>query len=133
MISFRTCKKCEKLFEDVFSTGICSICVGKFGRDREFRRKLSKVRNFIKDLELEGVVLTVKLVAQGTELEQDEIWMFIRLGEIDTVAFDDPKVREFKLRVVRRREKEIKDEHRGLADDFQRVTKGFHSKTDKER
>jgi hypothetical protein len=131
MTSFESCKRCNRVFEDSLRLGVCKECIEKFGKDREFRAKLSVVRNYIKDREIKGDMLTVRGVAEGTGFPEDEIWMFIRLGEISTASFNDPKVREYKLRAVREREKPSREDADKIAEDIKRITGGYHSRQDK--
>lgn len=131
MTNFQSCKRCNRIFEDSLRLGVCKDCIDKFGKDREFRAKLSIVRNYVKDREIKGEVLTVTGVSEGTGLPEDEIWMFIRLGEISTASFNDPKVREYKLRATREREKPSKEDADKIAEDLKRISGGFHSKSGK--
>ena len=131
MTSFETCKRCARIFDDTLRLKVCPECIEKYGKDREFRAKLSLIRNFVKDQELAGNLLTVGGVAEGTSLPEEEIWIFIRLGEIDTASFNDPKVREFKLRASRERDKLSKDDSEKIAEDIKRITGGYHFKRDK--
>jgi predicted nucleic acid-binding Zn-ribbon protein len=129
--TFESCKRCGRIFEDTLRMKVCPECVEKYGKDREFRAKLSLVRNYVKDQKLEGNLLTVKGVSEGTSLSEEEIWIFVKLGEISTTSFNDPKVREFIMRAAREREKLSKDDSDRIAKDIKRITGGYHYKRDK--
>lgn len=133
MPNFNNCRSCNRVFDDVYRIGSCPECIDAFSKNREFRKKLSLARNFVKDKELAGEILTVHQVAEGVGLDEGEIWIFIRMGEIDTAAFDDPKVREYKLRVARRIEEEKKTSRQELAEEIDKVIRGFHSRPDRKR
>ncbi|MCD6119490.1 hypothetical protein J7K50_06580 [bacterium] len=132
MGNYESCKRCGRIFEDNYRLGVCDECVEKFGKDKEFRAKLSITRNYVKDMELKGELLSVGAVAEGTDICEEEIWMFIRLGEISTASFDDPKVREYKLRESRQRDKVFSGDKDRIAEEIKRVTGGFHFKREKE-
>ncbi len=128
MTRFVTCNRCGAIFEDEFRIGVCPECVRNFGKDKDFRRKLSAVRNFIKDQELKKILFTVKALAEATEITEEEIWIFIRMGEIDTVSFDDPHVREYRISALRALEKKTGKPDSDLAGELQRAYRGYHSR-----
>lgn len=126
------CNRCGSIFEDEFRIGVCPECVKKFGKDKDFRKKLSAARNFIKDQELKKTLFTVKALSESTAISEEEIWMFIRMGEIDTVAFDDPHVREYRINALRALEKKSGKQPSDLADELQRAYRGYHSRKPEE-
>lgn len=128
MSSFQFCNRCNAIFEDEFRIGVCPDCIKKFGKDKEFRKKLSVVRNFIKDQEIKKILFTVQSLAEQTEVSEEEIWIFIRMGEIDTFSFDDPHVREYRINAKRAIEKRSRDAQPDLADELQQSYRGYHSR-----
>ncbi|MEP0814949.1 MAG: hypothetical protein HRF49_09835 [bacterium] len=133
MPNFANCRSCNRVFDDVYRIGSCPECIDAYSKNRDFRKKLSLVRNFVKDKELAGEILTVHELAEGVGLDEAEIWIFIRMGEIDTASFDDPKVREYKLRLARRIEEEKRGARAELAEEIEKAIHGFHSRPDRKR
>ena len=82
---------------------------------------LRSAKDALKDYMAKGEYLTIPELAEKTGVLEADIWEFIRKGEIDTVQFDDPHVREY---LVNKRREQLKSKANKYDDEADKAKKG---------
>ena len=113
---FIRCESCSKIFprreEGEVLCPACSNETSSAGLSS--RDLLRSAKDLLKDYMAKGEYLTIPELAEKTGVPEADIWELIRKGEIDTVQFDDPHVREY---LVNKRREQMKSKVRKLDDD----------------
>lgn len=103
---FSKCSTCGIIFNN--PGGIhqqCSKCRSEPAELELPRDELRLLKNTIKDALAAGEFMTVPQLTEKTSVDAEQIWHYIRSGEIDTASFDDPNVRNFLVRKRREQDK----------------------------
>jgi hypothetical protein len=102
------------------------------------RDELRLLKNTIRDNQAIGEYMTVPQLSEKTGVNSEQIWHFIRSGEIDTAGFDDPSVRDFLVRKKREQDKlarQLQDQSTGKKQpvDTKKKRSGFHLRSDDDK
>lgn len=127
-VEFIKCEKCGKIFGRSEEETLCPACREVDAGPKTPKELLRIVRNYIRDVQARGALMTLEQVAEETGVDYATIWEFIQRGDIDLARFDDPQVKSFLLQ--RRREQDKNLRHRvdeiKTAEPEQKKSGGFH-------
>jgi len=104
---FIKCTECGKIFAKSGEETLCSSCRNENEGPKTEKESLRLVRNFIRDLQAKGIMMTLEQVVEETGVDYATIWSFIQRGEIDLARFDDPQVKSYLLHRRRDQEKRL--------------------------
>lgn len=135
---FSICNTCGIIFNN--PDGVHQQCLKCRSEPSELdsqRDELRLLRNTIRDALAVGEYLTVPQLSEKTNVDAEQIWHFIRSGEIDTASFDDPSVRDFLVRKRREQDKlarQMQDQSAGKSPaSTKKKRSGFHLRADDDK
>jgi hypothetical protein len=135
---FSKCNTCGIIFNNPDGAHQqCPKCRSGHSELDSPRDELRLLRNTIRDNQAIGEYMTVPQLSEKTGVDSEQIWHYIRSGEIDTAGFDDPSVRDFLVRKKREQEKlarQMQDHSAGkpLAS-TKKKRSGFHLRSDDDK
>jgi hypothetical protein len=105
-VEFTKCEQCGLIFANPGGEEVlCSKCRQVEPESISSRELLRKLRNLLRDFQVQGAFLTIPELAEKAAVSEERVWHFIHTGELDTASFNDPEVRDF---VVKKRKEMLK-------------------------
>lgn len=135
MPEFIKCSECGKIFARQGEESLCRSCRHEDSGPRTEREMLRDLRNYLRDCQAQGVMLTIENLCADTNVTPEIVWHFIHTGDLDLARFDDPAVKNYLVQKRREQERKLQDRARELSTtpDSKPVSRGFHLTDDERR
>jgi hypothetical protein len=103
-LEFTRCESCGIIFPHAEGEyQLCPKCRHEDVHEVTSREQLRALKNTLRDVQSRGMFLTMHELSAACGVDEETIWHFIQIGDIDTASLSDPDVRSF----VARRKKEL--------------------------
>ena len=131
-VEFVKCSDCSVFFaRDDSDSTLCHKCRAEPYVPSSPKDCLRYLRTLLRDLEINGELLTIPELAVRAQVSDTVIWDFIKSGQLDTASFNDPEVRDFMVKRIRERRKEAQARTpQPVSSEPQPKRAGFHKRPD---
>jgi len=126
---FIRCSQCGRAFVPASpEQTLCSSCNAKAVGQLTEEELLVTCRNYLREADDAGRLVTVDEVAEATGIPEEKVWEFIKGGLVSTLSFNDPKVRAYLLKKEQEQLRELMRETRQERDTAgEKPRGGYHS------
>lgn len=128
MPDFIKCAECGKIFARESEETLCRNCRHEDTGPRTEREMLRDLRNYLRDCQAQGVMLTIDNLCEDTNIPPEMVWHFIHTGDLDLARFDDPAVKNYLLQKRREQERKLQDRAKEITTEAESkpLNRGFH-------